>query len=520
MEDYISYGAFTEGAARALVYSYAPKDIVDFGHAWYGSDEDLKSLDGHDFYKIMMDAKNGTLTDLFGDDTMSDNGASYAAWLLFDHYKGVIWAVMKKFLLGEQRTAKTTALKKDQSEDYLLKVYQMLAGKPSKEEGIPDVYTSFKPEAVNWNCERGFGYRLARSGDLVGYLSQIAIRIWKKDAKSGANDLSLEGFTTNDEGEDNSDRNAALATEDFSDKVLVNTIFDNFIKKALNGETGLRKTTIDIFIHARPFFNTPKDSNHMIYAKAKKLLNTEVAKEIVAKSLASGKTRSQALADRRNYLIALAFETELKSYAKYNRALTAKSLIADESIPFEAHMVNGRPSQAEGFRLGYYGFPTRYRDDCETEEQKEQWDAAYKKLLKDISWRMSNDALLYIKKHPEDFNVLTESEKRIIAIYDAIRIIESYKRDLRKGRTSSLKRVFEAVNATGLQSLREATAKISLDLFTEHLSERNTAHAAIVDLMREYPDNEAAIQECLNLSNDTYKAEVESIKKEFKEFLK
>ena len=225
---------------------------------------------------------------------------------------------------------------------------------------------------------------------------------------------------------------------------------------------------------------------------------------------------------RRNYLIAKAFETALKTYSKYNRSLTAQSLISDESIPFEAYRSkSGKASQAAGFRLGYYGFPTRYLEECKTEEEKEQWQKAYKFLLKDISWRMTNEALKYIKDHPEDFDILTEAEQQIINFYDALRLVEYYVTELEAGRGDdfSIGKIVEAMKATGLTSLQESAMKISLDVFTEHLHEKNANHAAILDLMREYPEDNNKVMECLNMDEATYKTALNSIREDFKAFL-
>ena len=483
-------GRFTRNDARSIIFNFVSTDILDTVETLYGSDDDLKNLDGHKFYKILMDAKNSTLSDP-ETDTVMPIDTNFGAYRLFSFYKGLIWNVAKGTLVSEKLPDNIIATKEDEVRNYALKAFLMLSGEPSKEEKIPDVYKSFDPEKVNWDVASGFANWLKMT------LLTLVRSVWKQNAETGGGALSIKDLTTNDETEDNSDRNAALATEDHSDKALVDTIFDDFIKRVENGEIPeVRKTTLDIFKHARPFFNTPKDNNHMIYANYKKLLDTEAAKEIVKKALDQGKTKKQALLARRNYLIAKAFDTALKSYSKYNRSLTAQSLISDENIPFEAVLSrSGKPSQAAGFRLGYYGFPARYLEECETEEEKEQWQKAYKFLLKDISWRMTNEALKYIKDHPEEFNVLTEAEKQIVNLYDAIRLVEYYMAELEAGRGDdfSIGKIVEAMNTTNLTSLQEAAAKISLDVFTEHLHEENANHAAILDLMREYPDDNAKI---------------------------
>ena len=509
-------GRFTRNDARSIIFNFVSTDILDTVETLYGSDDDLKNLDGHKFYKILMDAKNSTLSDP-ETDTVMPIDTNFGAYRLFSFYKGLIWNVAKGTLVSEKLPDNIIATKEDEVRNYALKTFLMLSGEPSKEEKIPDVYKSFDPEKVNWDVASGFANWLKMT------LLTLVRSVWKQNAETGGDALSIEDFTTNDEGEDNSDRNAALATEDHSDKALVDTIFDDFIKRVENGEIPeVRKTTLDIFKHARPFFNTPKDNNHMIYANYKKLLDTEAAKEIVKKALDQGKTKKQALLARRNYLIAKAFDTALKSYSKYNRSLTAQSLISDESIPFEAVLSrSGKPSQAAGFRLGYYGFPARYLEECKTEEEKEQWQKAYKFLLKDISWRMTNEALKYIKDHPEEFNVLTEAEKQIVNLYDAMRLVEYYMAELEAGRGDdfSIGKIVEAMNTTNLTSLQEAAAKISLDVFTEHLHEENANHAAILDLMREYPDDNAKIMECLEMDETSYKKAVKSIKEDFKTFL-
>ena len=260
----------------------------------------------------------------------------------------------------------------------------------------------------------------------------------------------------------------------------------------------------------------------MIYANYKRLLDTDAAKEIVQKALDQGKTKKQAILARRNYLIARAFETALKSYSKYNRDLTAQSLVADESIPFEAYRSrSGKASQAAGFRLGYYGFPTRYLEECKTEEEKEAWQKAYKFLLKDISWRMSNEALKYIKDHPEDFDILTEAEQQIVNLYDALRLVEYYVAEIEAGRGDdfSMGKIVEAMNATGLTSLQESAMKISLDIFTEHLHEKNANYAALLDLMREYPEDSTKVMKYLDMDEKTYKTALHSIREDFKAFL-
>lgn len=509
-------GRFTRNDARSIIFNFVSPDVAETVETLYGTDDDLKNLDGHKFYRILMDAKNSTLSDPDTDAVMPVD-TNFGAYRIYMYYKGLIWSVAKGTLVSEKLPDNVIATKEDEVRNYALKAFLMLSGDSNKDEKIPDVYKSFDPEKVNWDVASGFANWLKLT------LLTLARSTWKQSAESGGDALSIEDFTTNDEGEDNSDRNAALAVEDHSDKALVSTIFDDFIEKVENGDiTEIRKTTLDIFKHARPFFDTPKDGNHMIYANYKKLLNTEAAREVVEKALDQGKTKKQALLARRNYLIAKAFETTLKSYSKYNRTLTAQSLISDESIPFEAfRSKSGKASQAAGFRLGYYGFPTRYFEECKTEEEKNQWQTAYKFLLKDISWRMTNEALKYIKDHPEDFNVLTESDQQFIALLDAMRLVEYYMDELEAGRGDdfSLKKLIEAVDATKIESLKESAAKISLDVFTEHLHEENANHAAILDLMREYPENNAKVMECLSMNEDTYNAALHSIREDFKAFL-
>ena len=509
-------GRFTRNDARSVIFNFVSADVASTAETLYGSDDDLKNLDGHKFYRILMDAKNSTLSDLETDVTMPID-TNFGAYRLYDFYKGLIWNIAKSTLVSEKLPDNIIATKEDEVRNYALKTFLMLSGGASKDEKIPDVYKSFDPEKVNWDVASGFANWLKMT------LLTLARGVWKQSAEAGGDALSIEDFTTNDEGEDNSDRNAALATEDHSDKALVNTIFDDFIEKVESGEIPeIRKTTIDIFKHARPYFDTPKDSNHMIYANYRKLLDTDAAKEIVKKALDQGKTKKQAMLARRNYLIAKAFETALKTYSKYNRSLTAQSLISDESIPFEAYRSkSGKASQAAGFRLGYYGFPTRYLKECKTEEEKEQWQKAYKFLLKDISWRMTNEALKYIKDHPEDFDILTEAEQQIINFYDALRLVEYYVTELEAGRGDdfSIGKIVEAMKATGLTSLQESAMKISLDVFTEHLHEKNANHAAILDLMREYPEDNNKVMECLNMDETAYKTALHSIREDFKAFL-
>ena len=134
---------------------------------------------------------------------------------------------------------------------------------------------------------------------------------------------------------------------------------------------------------------------------------------------------------------------------------------------------------------------------------------------------MTNEALKYIKDHPEDFNVLTESDQQFIALLDAMRLVEYYMDELEAGRGDdfSLKKLIEAVDATKIEPLKESAAKISLDVFTEHLHEENANHAAILDLMREYPENNAKVMECLSMNEDTYNAALHSIREDFKAFL-
>ena len=162
-----------------------------------------------------------------------------------------------------------------------------------------------------------------------------------------------------------------------------------------------------------------------------------------------------------------------------------------------------------------------YLKTLQTEEEKEQWQKAYKFLLKDISWRMTNEALKYIKDHPEDFDILTEAEQQIINLYDALRLVEYYVTELEAGRGDdfSIGKIVEAMNATGLTSLQESAMKISLDVFTEHLHEKNANHAAILDLMREYPEDNNKVMECLNMDEATYKTALNSIREDFKAFL-
>ena len=61
--------------------------------------------------------------------------------------------------------------------------------------------------------------------------------------------------------------------------------------------------------------------------------------------------------------------------------------------------------------------------------------------------------------------------------------------------------------------------KISLDVFTEHLHEKNANHAAILDLMREYPEDNNKVMECLNMDEAAYKTALHSIREDFKAFL-
>ena len=509
-------GRFTRNDARSIIFNFVSPDVAETVETLYGSDDDLKNLDGHKFYKILMDAKNSTLSDPDTDAVMPVD-TNFGAYRLYNFYKGLIWNVAKGTLVSEKLPDNVIATKEDEVRNYVLKTFLMLSGEANKEEKVPDVYRSFNPEKVNWDVASGFANWLKMT------LLTLVRSVWKQNAETGGDALSIEDFTTNDEGEDNSDRNAALATEDHSDKTLVNTIFDDFIAKVESGEIPeVRKTTLDIFKHARPFFNTPKDSNHMIYANYKKLLDADAAKEIVTKALDQGKTKKQALLARRNYLIAKAFDTALKSYSKYNRALTAQSLISDESIPFEAfRSKSGKASQAAGFRLGYYGFPTRYLEECRTEEEKEQWQKAYKFLLKDISWRMTNEALKYIKDHPEDFNILTEAEKQIVNFYDAIRLVEYYIAELEAGRGDdfSIGKIVEAMNATGIESLQESAARISLDVFTDHLHEENATYAAVLDLMRDYPGDDSEVMKYLEMDEKSFKEAMHSIKTDFRTFL-
>ena len=85
--------------------------------------------------------------------------------------------------------------------------------------------------------------------------------------------------------------------------------------------------------------------------------------------------------------------------------------------------------------------------------------------------------------------------------------------------TENVKKLIEAVDATKIEPLKESAAKISLDVFTEHLHEENANHAAILDLMREYPENNAKVMECLSMNEDTYNAALHSIREDFKAFL-
>ncbi len=508
-------GRFTRNDARSIIFNFVSPDVAETVETLYGTDDDLKNLDGHKFYRILMDAKNSTLSDPDTDAVMPVD-TNFGAYRVYMYYKGLIWSVAKGTLVSEKLPDNVIATKEDEVRNYALKAFLMLSGDSNKDEKIPDVYKSFDPEKVNWDVASGFANWLKLT------LLTLARNTWKQSAESGGDALSIEDFTTNDEGEDNSDRNAALAVEDHSDKSLVNAVFDEFIARVERGEIKeIRKTTLDIFKHARPFFSIPKASNHMVYANYKKLLNTEAARDVVEKALDQGKTKKQALLARKNYLIAKAFETSLKSYSKYNKSLVVDSLIADESIPFEAYYKNGKPSQAMGFRLGYYGFPTRYFEDCKTDEEREQWKKAKKFLGNDVSGRMSNEALKYIKNHPEEFNVLTESDQQFIALLDAIRLVEYYIDELEAGRGDdfSLKKLIEAVDATKIEPLKESAAKISLDVFTEHLHEENANHAAILDLMREYPENNAKVMECLSMNEDTYNAALHSIREDFKAFL-
>ena len=335
-------GRFTRNDARSVIFNFVSADVADTAETLYGSYDDLKNLDGHRFYQILMDAKNCTLSD-------PDTGVAmpvdtnFGAYRLYSFYKGLIWNVAKSTLVSEKLPDNIVATKEDEVRNFALKAFLMLSGEADKEDKIPDVYKSFDPEKVNWDVASGFANWLKMT------LLTLARGVWKQSAEAGGDALSLEDFTTNDEGEDNSDRNAALAVEDHSDKTLVNTIFDNFIERVENGEIPeIRKTTLDIFKHARPFFNTPKDSNHMIYANYKRLLDTDAAKEIVQKALDQGKTKKQAILARRNYLIARAFETALKYSCIPNIATNAKKTSTTYLFPnVNINTTKGNPNNAD-----------------------------------------------------------------------------------------------------------------------------------------------------------------------------
>ena len=63
-------GRFTRNDARSVIFNFVSADVASTAETLYGSDDDLKNLDGHKFYKILMDAKNSTLSDLETDVTM------------------------------------------------------------------------------------------------------------------------------------------------------------------------------------------------------------------------------------------------------------------------------------------------------------------------------------------------------------------------------------------------------------------------------------------------------------------
>ena len=165
-------GRFTRNDARSVIFNFVSADVASTAETLYGSDDDLKSLDGHKFYKILMDAKNSTLSDLETDVTMPID-TNFGAYRLYDFYKGLIWNIAKSTLVSEKLPDNIIATKEDEVRNYALKTFLMLSGGASKDEKIPDVYKSFDPEKVNWDVASGFANWLKMT------LLTLARGVWK-----------------------------------------------------------------------------------------------------------------------------------------------------------------------------------------------------------------------------------------------------------------------------------------------------------------------------------------------------
>lgn len=526
---------FTEAAALSVVYNYAPARVYEQGAAFYSSNFDsipegekekrdhlksvIKNMDKDAFVCMLKDAERSTISDPLSGEVFKENDTTHmAATTLFFYYDNLIAVVMKNSLLGKDRTSETIALKEDQVHEYCSRVFAMLSGQGG--EGVPNIYKPFDPEkAKDGKVERLFGWYLGHSNGsgYIGYLNDIAKRIWKQSAHAGDDALSLDDYNTDDEGADTSDRNAALAADDHADSAVISTMFDDFLKKIRSREIKLSLVDADIFEHARPFLSKPREANHKAYANNLKKINLDEVREVYQKALAAGKSKEQARTEANNHAINLAYAADIKNYRKYDYQAVAKSLIEDESIPFE------KGARGAGFRLGNYGFPTRYRDDCTTEEEKEQWDIAYKRLGQGVRNAMTAHTLPYIASHPEIFNIYKESLKRFFQELNAELLNEAYLEAFNSGKLTeelSRKSVEAICEATGDGEtlLREASTAVLLNIFARELNEKNALHASIVDLMRESSDNEF-LQKNSGLSSEQLKEAFKEIKKEYAAFI-
>ena len=107
-------GRFTRNDARSIIFNFVSPDVAETVETLYGTDDDLKNLDGHKFYRILMDAKNSTLSDPDTDAVMPVD-TNFGAYRIYMYYKGLIWSVAKGTLVSEKLPDNVIATKEDGS---------------------------------------------------------------------------------------------------------------------------------------------------------------------------------------------------------------------------------------------------------------------------------------------------------------------------------------------------------------------------------------------------------------------
>ena len=106
-------GRFTRNDARSIIFNFVSPDVAETVETLYGTDDDLKNLDGHKFYRILMDAKNSTLSDPDTDAVMPVD-TNFGAYRIYMYYKGLIWSVAKGTLVSEKLPDNVIATKEDE----------------------------------------------------------------------------------------------------------------------------------------------------------------------------------------------------------------------------------------------------------------------------------------------------------------------------------------------------------------------------------------------------------------------